>query len=285
MMKKYLIYGILSLTVLSCNSEKKSGAYETADSQKQSSTSSSDTPMAEKIVKTADMRFRVKDVQSTKEKLGSILRAEGGTIAEFNTHSQIRQNEKVKYSADSLLELISYRVEGLVVAKIPAEKLDDFTNQIAKMAVFIDDQSLKQDDQSINYLSNQLKNRNKLEAVTQLNNSVSGKKTGVAERSLALKDEYVDNKANNLLTDRNVRYSTITLNFYQDNTVKKMIVVNDELADYRPDFFKRFWLSFENGWSLFKEFILILANLWAILLVIAAGYFIFRHYRRKKLMA
>lgn len=282
-MKKYLIYGILGLTALGCNSDKKSGAYDVAEQK--SIATLSDTTVAEKIVKTADMKFRVKDVQRTKETLGSILKAEGGTIAEFNTHSVVRQNDKIKYSADSLLELISYRVEGLVVAKIPSEKLDDFTNQVAKMAVFIDDQSLKQDDLSLNYLSNQLKNKNKVEAVAQLNNSVSGKKVGVAERSLALKDDLVDNKVNNLLTDRNVRYSTITLNFYQDNTVKKMIVVNDELSDYRPDFFKRFWLSFENGWSVFKEFILILANLWALILVAVAGYFVFRHYRRKKLIA
>ncbi|MET4139668.1 DUF4349 domain-containing protein [Pedobacter sp. UYP1] len=283
MMKKYLIYGILGLTALGCNSDKKSGAYDIAEQK--SIATLSDTTVAEKIVKTADMKFRVKDVQRTKETLGSILKAEGGTIAEFNTHSVVRQNDKIKYSADSLLELISYRVEGLVVAKIPSEKLDDFTNQVAKMAVFIDDQSLKQDDLSLNYLSNQLKNKNKVEAVAQLNNSVSGKKVGVAERSLALKDDLVDNKVNNLLTDRNVRYSTITLNFYQDNTVKKMIVVNDELSDYRPDFFKRFWLSFENGWSVFKEFILILANLWALILVAVAGYFVFRHYKRKKLIA
>jgi hypothetical protein len=283
MMKKYLIYGILGLTALGCNSDKKSGAYDIAEQK--SIATLSDTTVAEKIVKTADMKFRVKDVQRTKETLGSILKAEGGTIAEFNTHSVVRQNDKIKYSADSLLELISYRVEGLVVAKIPSEKLDDFTNQVAKMAVFIDDQSLKQDDLSLNYLSNQLKNKNKVEAVAQLNNSVSGKKVGVAERSLALKDDLVDNKVNNLLTDRNVRYSTITLNFYQDNTVKKMIVVNDELSDYRPDFFKRFWLSFENGWSVFKEFILILTNLWALILVAVAGYFVFRHYRRKKLIA
>ncbi|AMP97421.1 hypothetical protein AY601_0466 [Pedobacter cryoconitis] len=284
-MKKYLIYGILGLTALGCSSDKKSGAYDVADLQKQSSALSSDTALTEKIVKTADMKFRVKDVQLTKETLGKILRAEGGTIAEFNTHSVVIQNDKVKYSADSLLELISYRVEGLVVAKIPSEKLDDFTNQVTRMAVFIDEQSLKQDDVSLNYLSNQLKNKNKVEAVTQLNNSVSGKKISVAERSLALKDDLVDNKVNNLMTDRNVRYSTITLNFYQDNTVKKMIVVNDELSDYRPDFFKRFWLSFENGWSVFKEFILILANLWALIVLAVAGYFVFRHYRRKKLIA
>lgn len=284
-MKKYLIYGILGLTALGCNSDKKTGAYDVADIQKQSSALSSDTAVTEKIVKTADMRFRVKDVQHTKEALGSILKAEGGTIAEFNTHSVVRQNEKVKYSADSLLELISYQVVGLVVAKIPSEKLDDFTNQIAKMALFIDDQSLKQDDLSLNYLSNQLKNKNKVEAITQLNNSVSGKKVSVAERSLVLKDDLVDNKVNNLLTDRNVRYSTITLNFYQDNTIKKMIVVNDNLSDYRPDFFKRFWLSFENDWSVLKEFILILANLWALILIAIAGYFVFRHYRSKKLIA
>ncbi|QNK64862.1 DUF4349 domain-containing protein [Pedobacter sp. PAMC26386] len=281
-MKKYLIYGILAVTALSCSkSEKRTGA-NAANEQKEM-TIGSDTSVTEKIIKTADMKFLVKDVQSTKEKLGSILKVEGGTIAEFNTHSNITGDEKVKYSTDSLLELISYRVEGMIVAKIPAEKLDDFTNQIARMAVFIDNQSLKQDDVSLTYLSNKLKNQNKVDAVTQLNKVVPKQKTSAVEKSLAIKDDYIDNKVNNLFTDRNVKYSTITLSFYQNNTIKKMIVPNDDLSDFRPDFFRRLWLNFGSGWSIFKEFILVLANLWVFIPLAAAVYFIFRYYRRKKL--
>lgn len=274
-MKNHLICIILLLTVFGCSSDKKERAGTGPDQV-------ADSTLNGKIIKTADMRFRVKNVQTTKEKLADLIKTEGGTIAEFNIHSQIRENEKVKYTTDSLLELISYRVEGLVVARVPTEKLDNFTNQVVKMAVFIDDQSLKLDNQSLTYLSNQLKSQNKQEALTQLRKT-DEKKTRGAEKSLEIRDADVDHQINNLEIDQKVKFSTVTLNFYQDNTVKKIIVGNDNLSDYRPDFFRRLWLSLQNGWSIFKEFILILADLWMLILVVIVGYLLFRRYRSKRL--
>ena len=148
------------------------------------------------------------------------------------------------------------------------------------MAVFIDTQSLKMDDVGSTYLSNQLKNNNKAEAVEQLSD-LPAKKSSTVQAKLDLKNQYVDSKIENLTINNRVKYSTITLNFYQGNTVTKMLVSNDNLSDFRPDFFKRFGLSFQNGWDIFKEFILILTNLWMLLLLIAAGYFIYRQYRTK----
>lgn len=85
--------------------------------------------------------------------------------------------------------------------------------------------------------------------------------------------------------DSRVQYSNITLNFYQDNTVKKMIVANDSLYDYKPDFLRRFVLNIQNGWMIFKEFILILTNLWMLILLLLAGYFTFRYYRKRRAQA
>jgi len=278
-MKKYLIYCVFAIAMFSCNSNKSSNL-ENSDATA-ASLETTDSLLSEKIIKTADMRFRVKDVQNTKEKLSSAIKAEGGTIAEFTVQSNIQQTEKVKYSTDSLLELTSYRTEGLVIAKVPSEKLDEFTNKVAKMAVFIDRQSLKMDDQSIVYLSNKLKNQNRVEAVDQLNKHAN-KKSNNVETSLSLKDDYVDKKVENLMIDSKVQYSTITLNFYQDNTVKSILVGNDDLYSYRPNFFTRLGLSFQNGWYIFKEFILVAMNLWVWILIGVAAYFSFKYYRKRK---
>ncbi|PYF70657.1 uncharacterized protein DUF4349 [Pedobacter nutrimenti] len=277
LLMKRLLFILLIAGLWGCNSERKNRASADATESLQAT----DSTAAEKIIKTADMRFRVKDVQHTKEQLSSTLKAEGGMISEFTLQSSIQQTEKVKYSADSLLELTSYRKEGRIVAKVPAEKLDDFTNKIAKMAVFVDQQSLKMDDQSLNYLSNKLKNNNRAEAVTQLNKHAN-KKSNNVETALEIKDDYVDKKIENQLIDAKVKYSTLTLDFYQDNTVQKIVIGNDDLYSYRPSFFTRFWLNIQNGWVIFKEFILILTNMWMILLLIAAGYFSFRYYRKKR---
>ncbi|ETZ20281.1 DUF4349 domain-containing protein [Pedobacter sp. V48] len=279
-MKKYLIYCVFAIAMFSCNSNKDS-KLENSDATS-TNLETTDSLLSEKIIKTADMRFRVKDVQNTKEKLSSAVKAEGGTIAEFTVQSNIQQTEKVKYSTDSLLELTSYRTEGLIIAKVPSDKLDEFTNKVAKLAVFIDQQSLKMDDQSIVYLSNKLKNENRVEAVEQLNKHAN-KKSNNVETSLSLKDDYVDKKIENLMINSKVQYSTITLNFYQDNTVKSILVGNDDLYSYRPNFFTRLGLSFQNGWYIFKEFILVAMNLWVWILIGTAAYFSFKYYRKRKI--
>lgn len=281
-MKKYFIYAAIVLGVWGCQNASKSR--ESAADATAENLEASDSTLAEKIIKTADMRFRVKDVQQTKEKLSAAIKAEGGTIAEFSIQSNIQQSEKVKYSADSLLELTAYRTEGAVTAKVPSDKLDEFTNKVAKMAVFVDFQSMKLDDQSLVYLSNKLKNQNRVEAAQQLNKHAN-KKSNNVETALTVKDDYVDKKIQNMQIDSRVQYSNITLNFYQDNTVKKMIVANDTLYDYKPDFLRRFVLNIQNGWVIFKEFVLILTNLWMLFLLLIAGYFIFRYYRKKRAQA
>ncbi len=275
-MNKYLIYCIFTVAAFGCNSEKRS---ETADLTAQN-LERSDTTFTEKIIKTADMRFRVKDVQQTKEQLSASIKSEGGTLAEFSIQSNIQQSEKVRYSADSLLELTSYRTEGYITAKVPSDKLDEFTNKVARMAVFIDQQSLKMDDQGIAYLANQLKNQNRVEAVAQLNKHAN-KKSNNVETALILKDDYVDKKVENLIIDNKVKYSNITLNFYQDNTVKRMVVENDRLSDFRPAFFTRLWLSIQTGWTIFIEIILTLTNLWVLFVLAALGYLLYKQYKKR----
>lgn len=230
------------------------------------------------------MRFRVKNVQNIKEQLSKTIKLQGGSVAEFSIQSSILQTDKIKQSADSLKEITSYRTDGYLVAKVPSEKLDEFTNTIANMAVFVDSQSMKMDDQSLAYLSNRMKARNRVEASNQIG-SIPSRRTANIETSLALKDDYVDRELDNRSINARVNYSTITLNFYQDNTVKTMIVGNDDLYDYRPAFADRFWLSIANGWTFFVEIILALANLWMLVLVGIVMFITIRYFVRKNKVA
>ena len=278
-MKRIIIAVAIAVCMFGCkNAEKKYGSV--ASTEELSRAESADSTLAEKIIKTADMRFRVKDVQSTKEKLSQAIKALGGTVAEFSIQSVIQETQKVKQSIDSLKEITAYRTEGYLVAKVPSEKLDDFTNTIAKMAVFVDNQSMKMDDQSIAYLANKLKAGNRIEAIDRIN-KMATKKSPNVETSLNIKDDYVDKKIENLLIDSRVKYSTITLNFYQDNTIKTAVVANDNVYDYKPAFVNRLWLGIVNGWTIFKEIILALSNLWMLVLVGVVVFFVIRYFVRK----
>lgn len=277
-MKKHSILFLLLLAFYGCSNDRSSSTDAAGSTQE---LAAEDSLMSEKIIKTADMKFRVKDVQKTKENLGEAIKGEGGTLANFSIQSQVQQSEKVSYSADSLLELTSYRTEGSITANIPTDKLDDFTNKVAKMAMFVDQQSLSMDDQSITYLANKLKNQNRTAAVQQLDKNAD-KKSNSVKTAVDLKDRAIDNKINNMLIDSKVNYSTITLNFYQDNTVQKLVVGNDRLQDYRPTFFKRLWLNVQNGWVIFMEVILAIANLWMLILILVIGYLAYKHFRKVK---
>ncbi len=261
-MKKYLVCIAIIGLMFGCNSDRKNSLSTESVATLDSAAVASDTMATAKIIKTADMRFRVKDVQQTKEQLGAVLKAQGGTVAEVSIQSQIQESDKVKYSSDSLKEITSYRKEGLMVAKVPSEKLDDFTNTVAKMAVFVDQQSMKMDDQSIAYLANRLKAQNRQKVIKQLDQS---KKSRDAETSFYISDDYIDKRIENINIDNRVKFSTITLSFYQNNTVSTWIVGNDNLYSYRPGFFQRLGLNIADGWTFFKEFLLGLSKLWALI--------------------
>lgn len=281
-MKRNIIAIAIAITLFGCNQEKKDYA-STSEVVALDSAATSEEAAA-KIIKTADMRFRVKDVQNTKEQLSKTINAEGGTIAEFSIQSSIQETDKVKQSVDSLKEITSYRTEGYLVAKVPSEKLDEFTNTVTKMAVFVNSASLKMDDQSIDYLSNKLKAQNRVEAINRIN-KVATKKSANVESSLYIKDDLIDKKIQNIQIDDRVKYSTITLNFYQDNTVSTLIVANDNLYDYRPSFGNRLWLSVVNGWTIFKEIILAITNLWLVILVGVGVFLLIRYFVRKNKVA
>nr|WP_276898761.1 DUF4349 domain-containing protein [Pedobacter kyonggii] len=283
-MKRNIIAIAIILTIFGCQNENKKYASADAVDTQELNKESADTTAAEKIIKTADMRFRVKDVQNTKEQLSKTIKAEGGTVAEFSIESSIQETDKVKQSTDSLKEITSYRTQGYLVAKVPSEKLDEFTNTIAKMAVFVDHQSMKMDDQSIAYLANKLKAQNRVDAIEKIN-KVASKKSANVESSLYIKDDYVDKRIENMQIDSRVKFSTITLNFYQDNTVKTMIVANDNLYDYRPAFINRLWLGIVNGWTIFKEIIIAISNLWMLILVGIVVFFTIKYFIRKNKLA
>lgn len=281
MKRHFAVVALATILFAGCSSEHKGEATDYASTDTIAAEAVSNGELVDKLTKTADMRFRVKDVQRTKEDLSATIRKQGGLVMEFDIKSSIQNSEKVKFSSDSLKEITSYRTDGYVVARIPSDKLDDLTNQIAGMAVFVDNQSLKMEDKSLDYLENKLKTENRIEAVEKIN-KVATKKSANVETSLIIKDDYVDKKIENLNIDKQVKYSTISLSFYQDNTIKTMIVANDNIYDYKPDFFRRLGLNLMDGWMYFREFVLFLSQFWLFVVFGLVAFFVIRYYTRKQ---
>lgn len=281
MKRHFAFVALAAMIFFGCNSEKKAEMADYAAADTVAADLDAANTSVEKMTKTADMRFRVKDVQQTKQKLSETIRKQGGLVMEFSISSAVKDTQKVKFSTDSLKEITAYSTDGYLTARVPAEHLDDFTNAIAEMAVFVDNQSLKMEDRGLAYIENKLKAENRQQAVAQIN-KVASKKSPNVQSALSIKDDYVDKKIQNLAIDQQVKYSTITLNFYQDHTVKTMVVANDNIYDYKPDFFRRLGLNLIDGWTYFKELILFLSKLWMFFLTGVIAFFVIRYYAKKQ---
>lgn len=168
MKRHFAIVALAAIIFAGCNAEYKAESLDYASTDTIAADAVANGELVEKMTKTADMRFRVKDVQRTKEDLSTTIRKQGGLVMEFNINSSIQNSEKVKFSSDSLKEITAYRTDGYLVARVPSDQLDDLTNKVAGMAVFVDNQSLKMEDKSMDYLENKLKAENRLKLWSEL---------------------------------------------------------------------------------------------------------------------
>jgi hypothetical protein len=257
---KLLLAGVVLLAAC-----KGSGNYETdrssADSIAVKQTDS--VGNQPKIVKTAEMGFKVRNVQQSSEKVTALTAQFKGTIVHHQTTSAINNSHDVKISDDSVMRVSAMNTNCEIMAKVPSEKLDEYMNQVSRMGIYVTLRKMDLEDKTLDYLSSQLKVTGRREFLNQQ------RKGKVIIKNpadvLLLKDDLIDQQISNRRIDDAVKYSTVSLSFYQSNTILKEIIANDDPSTYKMPFFNRAGLAFSNGWHIFKEFMLILVNAWVFI--------------------
>jgi len=233
-----------------------------------------------KLVKTAEMRFKVKDVQQTSEKITTITTNYRGMVMHHEVESSGMRSVDIKKSEDSIIRVTSFSTTADITVKIPSEKLEDFMNEVAHMGVVLNVRRMDISDKSLEYMAARLKlkNRNDLISQQKAGKVIIKSPTNV----LALKDDMVDQQIGNQQIDDEVKNSIVSLSFYQSNTIYKETIANDDPSDYNLPFFKRMAGSIENGWAIFENVVLGLTNLWVFVIAGITVWMIIRHYRNKR---
>ncbi len=282
-MKAKILIPLLAVIILLAACKGKRGSEEFAGSADTtvSTTRAFDTSRLEaKLVKTADMRFKVKDVQQTSEKITALTTGYKGMIMHHQVESSGMRSVDIKKSEDSIIQVTSFSTTADITVKIPSEKLEEFMNEVAHMGVVLNVRRMDISDKSLEYMAARLKlkNRNDLISQQKAGKVVIKNPTNV----LALKDDMVDQQIGNQQIDDEVKNSIVSLIFYQSNTIYKETIANDDPSDYNLPFFKRLGGSIENGWSIFENVMLGLANLWVFVIAGIVVWMIIRHYRNKR---
>jgi len=271
MKTKFLTLIVAVAMLAACKGKGKSAE---ADSARGSS-----VELKRVLVKTADINFKVKNVLKTGEAIAVLTDQYNGMVMHHQTQSEMKASENIRLSNDSIMLVSAYNTTADMTVKIPSEKLENFINQVSHLGIYINSSKMDIEDRSLGYLSSKLKTENREELVAQ---QKSGKVTLKHPQDiLSVKDDIVDKQISNLKTDEDATYSTITLNFYQTDTINKEVVANNDPSAYNIPVIKRLGLALANGWFVFMDLVVAMANLWMFILLGIGVWFGVIFYRKR----
>lgn len=237
-----------------------------------------------RFIRTADLKFRVKDVIRSTYDIEDIAVRQGGFVVRTQLASTIDYTTSVRISPDSSLVSTYYTLSNIIVLKVPNAKLDATLREIARNIDFLDFRTIHAEDVTLQILTNELTQKRIAKNENQLVNAIDkrGRKsdeTTSAEELLLNKQEEADNaKVSNLSLADQINFSTITLSIYQRQSVKLELVANNT---YKPGLGTRLLEAFRQGWDILPDVLIFIVRLWWLIVLGVVVYLIYRIYRRK----
>jgi hypothetical protein len=289
-MTRYLFTGtVMCLLAISCQNfetkERLAVSIESlADSVNISSDASQESkPDSTKFIRTADIRFKVNDVQQTTTRIEDIVRKNKGYVAYTHLSSTTENTDRQQVSKDSNLVVTYFTVSNTITIRVPNYLLDTTLREIGADVVFLDHRTIKADDVSIPYLENQLGQRRyngskpKFVAGAKQKDVNDTKVLSIYQQEL--QDEYyIANKR----LDRDIRYSVVTMELYQSPILHREMVSRPvELKAYHAGLWGRIGDSLQQGWYIFEDFIVFIIRLWGLILVGVLAFWVIRLVTRK----
>lgn len=264
-----------------------------ADSTAVASTISSNAAVEKKesnrkFVRTADLKFKVKNVAKSTYAIENIVSKNGGFVTFTDLKSNINEKSETKISQDSTLETTRLTVDNTITLRVPNTQLDTVLKSMVNQIAFLDSRLIKADDVSLQLLSNKMAQKRLTSHQKRLEKGIDtkGKKlndiTNAEDKVLGRKTESDESVLQNLSLEDRVNYSTVTLYLYQRESVLQEMVANEKSINaYRPHIGLQIWDSLKTGWFMFEAIIAFIMQLWALLLIAVLGILAYRKYVKK----
>jgi hypothetical protein len=291
------VYSLVLISTLTFGLFSCSGSYEekyaaentAAMADSMASLSSSNAAVIGKadsthtFIRTADIKFKVKDVKQSTFIIEDLVSRHGGYVTYTNLSGQVASQYKIQVSEDSTEERTCFNVDNSITIRVPNHHLDSVLRGMAPLMDFLDHRTIKADDIKYTLLSNQLAEKRYKEHKQRFTKTIDSKgkklkETVNAEDELLIKDEIADNtRIETLELMDQVNYSTVKLYIYQPETIKKVIMANEEKTEpYVPSFGKRLGTAFTDGWHVFENIILFFVNIWGVIVLMIGLVFLLK---------
>ncbi|MCV9933015.1 DUF4349 domain-containing protein [Flavobacterium sp. LS1R47] len=294
-MKTIAKFGLTTLVIIALLFSCKKADSSIEDSAAEASTSTTDIVSSSaavekkdgnhKFIRTADIKFKVKNVAKSTYAIENATVKFGGFVTYTNLQSTIHDEIQTKISQDSTLQTTKYSVINNITIRVPNTQLDTVIKTIAKQIDFLDYRVIKADDVSLKLLANQLAQNRSSENNKRIENAIDtkGKKINdvmEAENTLAAQKEQNDSsKIEKLSLKDQINFSTITLQLYQNQSLKQEIVASSKDSNtYKPNIGIEIIDALKSGWYILQSIIVFFLNLWPFILIAAGGFFLYRKY-------
>ncbi|MEI8073643.1 MAG: DUF4349 domain-containing protein [Bacteroidota bacterium] len=260
-------------------SENRAVTADTSSNSYISSSAAVETKMeGRKFIRTADLKFRVKNVIQSTYEIENITARMHGFVTHTHLSSDVENVDRSEISSDSSLVSTTYRVINTISIRVPNTLLDSTLKEIAKQVVFLDYRTIDAEDVQLQILANQLtekRNEHFQKRVMASGNDSSKKHANLsAEESLLITQEQKDNaQLDNLKLNDQINYSSISLSLYQNQTIQREMVSNNNTSAFEPGFFYKLWDAIKMGWNAMTSLLLSLTKIWAFILVALVAYF------------
>jgi len=285
---------LLAVIALIISCKKASPAEELADEKITSADTISSSAAVQKegdtrkFIRTADLKFKVKNVTQSTYAIENITNKFDGFVTYTNLQTNVIDNFETKISQDSTLETTRYNVENNITIRVPNKRLDTVIKSIARQIDFLDYRIIKADDVSLKMLSNQLSQKRSSSTEKRVEKAIDtkGKKINdimEAENNLASQKEQNDNsKLENLSLEDQINFSTLTIEIYQHESVKQEMIANTrDYNYYKPNIGIRIIDSLKTGWYVLIDILVFIVEIWWLLLIVIGGIFLYKKYSKK----
>lgn len=232
-----------------------------------------------RVVRKADIHFKVKSVQQTSEQVASLTADLKGTIVYQTIHSIPQSQQDFKHGDDSIMRVTITRPTAEMSVKVPPAYLEVFLLQVTRMGIHIDSSHLHVSDKKLDYLSAQLKLKDKAGELAARENKPELKNT---LETRVLKENITDKRINNLRLADSAKMGIVALSFYENDVVTKEILASTNPDTYNEPATHRIGTSMKEGWDVFIDLIAMLMKAWVLLPLGLLAWVIVKRFNKNK---
>ena len=254
-----------------------------------SSTALSYTDGQRKFVRTADLRFRVKDVYRSALALEDLAAARGGFVTRNEISAQVLNVQRRKLGNHKLIELAEYTLQGQLIVRVPSAQTQSFLRASAQQIDFLDQRNFEAMDVQFNLLREALAYQRSQTTQSDLTDIArqGGKPDqraaviGARDSAQAARDEA--QVAQQEIADK-VAFSTIQIAIYQPAQIRstELTDVDAILYDSGPPLFERLAEALRDGWHTALDLLVLLVNAWPIWLLLSVAVYAYRRLRKAR---